>query len=307
MNAIVGNTGGDNRVEFDMRAPHAIWYETPRFLGLQLNVMYSPGQNLADDDSNFAQGESLCSGASEHSSGSGQAGVSISPVGGYFGNTPGQNTTAGSGFGECNDGGAGDVMSAGATFRHAGLVAIASTEHHLSVNRVSDEAPPAPPAGAVGVHEEHAMKVGAGYDFGPLKVYGMFEALRRVGTNAHYNERSREGWYASVTWRFLKDTDAMAHYARATRTPGDPAVIPNGDNAADLVSVGLRHHFARGVSAYVVGALDHNHSTGHYGLGQSGHGVPILARDQFNEGFHLPNALLGRTIRAVSVGATYTF
>src|SRR5207344_1949562 len=42
---IMGNTGGDNRVEFGLRAPHAIWYESPNWSGVSFNAMYSPGQN----------------------------------------------------------------------------------------------------------------------------------------------------------------------------------------------------------------------------------------------------------------------
>src|SRR3979411_3291759 len=35
-NSIMGNTGGDNRAEFDWRMNHAIWYESPIFNGFQL-------------------------------------------------------------------------------------------------------------------------------------------------------------------------------------------------------------------------------------------------------------------------------
>src|SRR5436305_3975505 len=53
-NSIMGNTGGDLRAEFDWRAPHAVWYETPVWNGFQATVMVSPGQNTAKDNSNFA-------------------------------------------------------------------------------------------------------------------------------------------------------------------------------------------------------------------------------------------------------------
>ena len=36
---IMGNTGGDNRVEFGLRAAHAIWYESPNMAGWQFNVL----------------------------------------------------------------------------------------------------------------------------------------------------------------------------------------------------------------------------------------------------------------------------
>jgi hypothetical protein len=32
-NAIMGNSGGDNRTEFDLRLPHSIWYESPKLNG----------------------------------------------------------------------------------------------------------------------------------------------------------------------------------------------------------------------------------------------------------------------------------
>ena len=60
---IMGNSGGDNRVEFGTRINHAIWYESPTFGGgFKFNVLFSPGQNRADDSSNLASGESDCSG-----------------------------------------------------------------------------------------------------------------------------------------------------------------------------------------------------------------------------------------------------
>src|SRR5713226_8775860 len=53
-NSIMGNTGGDNRDEFDWSATHAIWYESPIWMGLQFSAMVSPGQNFAQDNSDFA-------------------------------------------------------------------------------------------------------------------------------------------------------------------------------------------------------------------------------------------------------------
>src|ERR1700730_14967470 len=42
---IMGNTGGDNRVEFDTRLDHSIWYESPTIGGFQWNGLFSPGTN----------------------------------------------------------------------------------------------------------------------------------------------------------------------------------------------------------------------------------------------------------------------
>src|SRR5207248_3307103 len=49
-NSIMGNTGGDNRTEFDSRLPHAVWYESPEVAGARLAAMWSPGQNRFADD-----------------------------------------------------------------------------------------------------------------------------------------------------------------------------------------------------------------------------------------------------------------
>src|SRR5205807_2007735 len=49
-NSIMGNTGGDNRTEFDARFPHAVWYESPDVMGFRFNAIWSPGQNRVDDN-----------------------------------------------------------------------------------------------------------------------------------------------------------------------------------------------------------------------------------------------------------------
>ena len=48
MHVIMGNTGGDNRVEFGSRLDHSIWYELPTISGFQFNFLASPGQNRSD-------------------------------------------------------------------------------------------------------------------------------------------------------------------------------------------------------------------------------------------------------------------
>jgi len=70
-NSIMGNTGGDLRAEFDWRAPHAVWYESPVWNGFQASIMASPGQNTAKDNSDFALGDFNCPGTSSRGSGSG--------------------------------------------------------------------------------------------------------------------------------------------------------------------------------------------------------------------------------------------
>jgi predicted porin len=83
---IMGNTGGDNRVEFGYRAPHAIWYESPNWSGFSADVMYAPGQNRDDTSSIVPSAEPDCAGQNIPGSGA------LSPT--------------------CNDGSFGDLYSA---------------------------------------------------------------------------------------------------------------------------------------------------------------------------------------------------
>src|SRR6185369_11163054 len=61
-NSIMGNSGGDNRAEFDTRLSHAVWYESQKMGGFSLSALVSPGQNRASDNSNNASGEPDCTG-----------------------------------------------------------------------------------------------------------------------------------------------------------------------------------------------------------------------------------------------------
>src|SRR6266850_5136818 len=70
-NSIMGNTGGDNRAEFDARVAHAIWYESPIFNGFQFSALISPGQNYAKDNSDLAYGDLFqCTGSAARGTGS---------------------------------------------------------------------------------------------------------------------------------------------------------------------------------------------------------------------------------------------
>src|SRR5437660_872221 len=50
-NSIMGNTGGDNRAEFDTRLSHAIWYESNKMGGFSWSALFAPGQNRSSDTS----------------------------------------------------------------------------------------------------------------------------------------------------------------------------------------------------------------------------------------------------------------
>ena len=45
-NSIMGNTGGDNRAEFDWRMNHAVWYESPICNGFQFSALALAGPEL---------------------------------------------------------------------------------------------------------------------------------------------------------------------------------------------------------------------------------------------------------------------
>src|SRR5450631_3995654 len=105
-NSIMGNTGGDNRAEFDWRMNHAIWYESPIWNGLQFSALVSPGQNYAQDNSDYAYGDYFqCNGASTRGSGSNFPGTGGAIPGALGGNG-------------CNDGSYGNAYSTALTYKN---------------------------------------------------------------------------------------------------------------------------------------------------------------------------------------------
>src|SRR5207249_5327250 len=130
-NGIVGNTGGDNRAEFDTRLSHSVWYESPRVYGFSLGALWSPGQNRFEDNEGFPIGETVCNGGNS---------------------------------GPCEDGSWGTVYSFAATWENFGFKGVAAYELHKRVNR-SGDAGATTPAGVstVGVADEWAWKFGAKY------------------------------------------------------------------------------------------------------------------------------------------------
>src|SRR5712691_9667231 len=77
-NSIMGNTGGDNRAEFDTRLSHAIWYESNKMGGFSYSALFTPGQSRTSDNSFNASGEPDCTGG-------GGVGVSSTCNDGSFG------------------------------------------------------------------------------------------------------------------------------------------------------------------------------------------------------------------------------
>jgi predicted porin len=306
-NSIMGNTGGDNRAEFDWRMNHAIWYESPIFNGFQFSALLSPGQNYARDNSDFSFGDiGQCNGASARGSGS---------------NFP----TIGLGGGGCNDGSFGNAYSAALTYKNGPFTGIAAYERHEGVNRTGDGGVTLGDGSVtvVGINNEWAAKVGGGYRFddpwGALQLYAYYEWLRRDVSAAEqiFNERSRDGAFASVT-QTIGPWSLSFSYAHAFKTPGNPAMLSlNGpdlataaltnvqanllDDSASQYAIGARYRFNNWASWYVVASELVQGGGAHYCLGASGHGYQVCSRDAAND------TIGGATLKAVTTGFTLDF
>jgi predicted porin len=318
-NSIMGNTGGDNRAEFDWRMDHAVWYESPIFNGFQFSALASPGQNYAKDNSDYSYGDAFqCNGASARGSGSNFPGTGGAIAGNIGGNG-------------CTDGSFGNAYSASLTYKNGPFNAIAAYELHEGVNRHGDDglepgqiAPVFLANGAqvlTGVHNEWAAKIGGGYRFndgiGDVQLNAFYEWIRREVTAIEqpFNERSRDGVFASAT-QFIGKWDLSASYAHAFRTPGNPAMLSVNDptlapmatlqgnlfdDSASQYALGARYHFNDWASWYVVGSYLTQGPGAHYCLGASGHGYQVCTRDAAND------TIGGASIKAATTGMTFNF
>jgi predicted porin len=322
-NSIMGNTGGDGRAEFDFRAPHAIWYESPILQGFQLKAMISPGQNSGENNSNFPYGEYNCSG-----------GPAIGNGSGFPGNNQGQAFDGGGLGGQyCNDGSFGTLYGASVTYHGGGFVGIASAELHMNTNRVGDiydgtgtnfVLPNGVTITGSGVGNEWAVKLGGGYKFedgiGPAKIFIIGEHMEDDGafSSGAFNERNQNDIYVSATQSY-GPWELSAAYTHAFSSPGSPGTLtvpgtstdatPGGvqyaisglSTATSQYSAGLRYNFSQWASMYLVGTDLVNGPGGHFCLGPSGHGYTICSRDSFNATYG------GASIRGVSSGFTFVF
>src|SRR5208283_2885198 len=110
---IMGNSGGDNRVEFGTRIEHSMWYESPKFGGLfSFDVLFSPGQNRTPYNEGQASGSPDCAG----------------------GNVPGSGNLPLA----CADGAFDNAWSFDVKIEHGPIYWTAAYEIHQSVNRASD-------------------------------------------------------------------------------------------------------------------------------------------------------------------------
>jgi hypothetical protein len=274
--------------------------------------MVSPGQNTAKDNSDFALGDFNCPGTSARGSGSGFP-LTSAPEG-------------------CTDGSYGNLYSASLTYNQGPFTAIGAYELHEGTNRFGDEAVTplgnggvlTVPPGSVGIANEWAAKVGAGYRFndviGSLQLYGIYEIMRREHTVAAFNERSRDGYFLSAT-QSVGMWDISGSWAHANASPGSPGTgvlntytvaVPAAAGAADFAlntlnssadqyAAGVKYHFSPFVSWYLVGSYLRNGPGAHYCLGVSGHGYGVCGRDANN------NVIAGNKAEAVTTGMTFDF
>ena len=231
----------------------------------------------------------------------------------------------------CTDGSYGDAYSVAATYKNGPWTAIAAYEMHTKVNRHGDDglepgliAPVFLANGSqvfTGVANEWAAKVGGGYRFndglGDVQLYAYYEWLRRDVPASYdpYNERSRDGVFASAT-QFIGKWALSASYAHAFKTPGNPAMLSVNDpvlapqatlqgnlfdDSASMYAIGARYRFNQWASWYVVGSMLTQGLGAHYCLGASGHGYQVCSRDGLND------TIGGATIKAATTGLTFDF
>jgi predicted porin/cytoskeletal protein RodZ len=343
---IIGNTGGDNRVEFGYRLDHSIWYTSPKLRGYQWNVLFSPGQNRASDSGDIPAGEPDCTGGDQPGDGG------LAPI-------------------ACNDGGFSDVVSANVSYTKEPLYITAAYERHMKVNRQSDMtgiysgAPPSNYSGPITtndpsytgpgttfvngpgylfwvptsfynaeVADEDAGKVGIQYGFFNRKTVlsALVESLHRYvpGYLEWQNERQRLGSWLAATQAIGRSDSLSIGWARAYRAPGDPcqhsdcfnlapySAPADGDmtagrgmnNQADMFTVAYRHRIGDGLEIYSDWAGTYNDQYAHFDLGAGGRGVTTDCHDASgatgNE-FSDPHCWTGVHLKAVSIGLDKRF
>ena len=312
---VMANTGGDNRVEFGTRLDHSIWYHSPNWRGVVVDVLVSPGQNRADNNDNIAAGESDCTGGNIPGSGG------ITPV-------------------TCSDGSFGTAESASLSYTRGPLYLVSAYERHRKVNRSSDITGIYASGNAYSqllvsqdVADEDAGKIGLLYTFAKKTTLGgIFETLHRyVPQDLEFqNERQRLGTWLVASQQLGHNYSAHFGWAHAFRTPGDPGqhndsnVVPPGgdpatdatagahaDNRANLFTVAVKNQLTRSLTAYVDWALTANGPAAHYDLGAGGRTVTTDCHDASDAtgGFvpSNPHCWTGSNLMGVSAGLNWKF
>ena len=307
---VMGNTGGDNRVEFGTLLDHSILYTLNTKSGFRTDILFSPGQNRSNDSDNIAAGESDCTG---------------NDIPGSGGSIP---------F-ACNDGSFSNAVSVSASYIREPLYITAAYERHMKVNRASDLTGmyATPPANYFNsdVADEDAGKVGIQYTL-PSKttVSAIFETMHRYlpGFLQFQNERQRQGNWLAVTQILSANNSLSAGWAHAYRAPGDPgqhntsAVLPplgspgdgtggvGVDNSANLYTVAYRHKLSENVTAYIDWAGTFNGPFAHYDLGAGGRIVTTDchdASDATGGESSDPHCWAGGHLKGVSAGLNRRF
>jgi predicted porin len=335
--AIMGNTGGDNRVEFGTRGDDVVFYTSPTLFGLTFDAAYQFGQQLDPNSDLTPLGSPDCNGS----------------------NNPGSGNL----FLNCDDGGYNRAYSTDLKFEMGGLYLVGAYEIHKQVNRSSDgiganspyyeylvsqgpkgpnaylldwadyeayaaEYPGAAGAGspayntAVDVADEWAMKFGAQYtfDFFGLTLSALYEELHRDVPAAmeFQNERQRHGYWLSAEEALNEGRDVLAvGWAHATATPGDPGgqhnYNPNstGDEA-NMYAFEYWHKLDKQLTMYFDVAETINDGNAHYDIGAGGHGIKTDCHDATHEQFidyssAGPTTWGGCHPLGFSTGVRYTF
>jgi predicted porin len=310
---IMGNSGGDNRVEFGTRLDHSLAYESPKWNGFSFDVLFSPGQNRTYNNVVQSSGSPDCNG----------------------GNMPGSGNL----LLNCDDGGFDNAFSVDVQYEYQDLYLTAAYEIHKNVNRNSDGigsnhplygpftggVPPLLPDGVTpnpeyvcngalldcatyealvaeypsyinytsppylnDIGDEKAFKIGAQYKFPiGLTVSAMWEKLKRdlPAELEFQNERTRD----NATWLALSqdvgaNDNLSVGWAHAGKTPGDPGGQHNydpskPDNSANMFTAAWKHKLDKQLYWYADWAATINKANAHYDIGAGGRGLTTDCHD----------------------------
>src|SRR6185437_633496 len=301
---VMGNTGGDNRVEFGTRMDHVVDYKSPNLGGFSFDLGYAFGQQIDPYNNIVPLGSPDCSGS----------------------NTPGSGNLPLN----CDDGGFDDAYSADLKFEARGLYLVAAYEMHKRVNRSSDgdgsnhplygywfsqgpggpnaqylnwadyqtfaaEYPDAAPAGTpeysplYDIADEWAMKFGGQYtfEFG-LTISYMYESLHRKlpAVMEFQNERQRIAHWFALEQDFNGGADRVAvGWAHAGATVGDPGGQHNfdptavGRNQGNMYTIAYWHKLDKQLTVYFDAAETLNDGNAHFDIGAGGHGIKTDCHD----------------------------
>lgn len=309
---VMGNTGGDNRVEFGTRMDHVIAYTSPTWQGVSFEASYTFGQNVDSNSLLTPLGSPDCAGS----------------------NNPGSGNL----FLNCDDGGFQDAYGLVLKYEEGPLFLTGAYEIHKKVNRSSDgigsnspyygyifglgpndtttmcggvvcsslldwadfnafasEFPGAaavsspPYSTAYDVADEDAFKIGGQYrfDFG-LTVSYIWEEMRRKLPDVmmFQNERQRTGDWLALDYSFNGGADRVAvGWAHAGASVGDPAgqhnFDPNsvGKNQANMYTMAYWHKLDKQLTWFINMADTANDHNAHYDIGAGTHGIKTDCHD----------------------------